>query len=258
MRFLAAGFAVLFGLGLGGAAAAAPQVLGLTASNGPIPLACHDEECTALAGTFCLQRERSLPLWGAPYTASHPDRLTLAFRTHDGRIVRMVGGPSVRFTAYNGYTMVRMTVPRRLLADHDAIDVALEIGPGISLVPTPQPDDTDPQSADEIAFATGPMRTAAAHYLDRRSAGVDAARVLTTLIGALPERRTIRDDYSDLWPNTIAESVTDQLDPNALSSARSAYDRCRDQPEIRHCLISRHRELMQHDNARYWEESAGY
>jgi hypothetical protein len=258
MRSIAATFAMLLGIGLSGTALAAPQVLGLTASNGPIPFTCDDDDCSALAGTFCLQRERSLPVWGAPYVASHPDRLTLAFLTRDGRIARLAGGPWVRFTAYNGYTMVRMAVPHRLLAEHDATAVALEIGPGISLVPAPQPGDTDPQSADEIAFATGPMRVAAARYLDQPSAAIDAARLVTALVGALPERRTIHDDYGDVWRHTITAGVTEDLDPAALSSARDAYDRCRGQPEIRHCLMSRHRELMERDNVRYWQESAGY
>jgi hypothetical protein len=259
MRSVVAGVAaILLGIGFSGTALAAPQVLGLTASNGPIPFSCNDDDCTALAGTFCLQRERSLPVWGAPYVASHPHRLTLAFLTRDGRIARSAGGPWVRFTAYNGYTMVHMTVPRSLLAVHDATAVALEIGPGISLVPTPQPGDTDPQSIDEIAFATGPMRIAAARYLDGPSAGIDAARLLTALVGALPERRTIHDDYGDVWRNTITAGMTEVSGPAALSSARDAYDRCRGQPEIRHCLMSRHRELMQRDNTRYWEESAGY
>lgn len=258
MRSIASGLAILLGIGLSGTALAAPQVLGLTASNGPVPFTCDDADCTALAGTFCLQRERTIPAWGTPYVASHPDRLTLALLTRDGRIVKLAGGAWVRFAAYNGYSMVRMTVPRSLLAAGDATAVALEIGPGISLVPTPRAGDADPQSADEIALATGPMRIAAAHYLDRPSTGIDAARLVTALVGALPERRTIHDDYSAVWQTTITAELTDGLDPAALSSAHSAYDRCRDQPELRQCLMSRHRDLMQRDNARYWDESAGY
>jgi hypothetical protein len=258
MRSIVTGLAILFGIGLTGTASAASQVLGLTASNGPVPFTCDDDDCTALAGTFCLQRERTIPAWGTPYVASHPDRLTLALLTRDGRIAKLAGGPWLRFTAYNGYTMVRMTVPRSLLAARDATAVAVEIGPGISLVPTSRAGDRDPQSADEIALATGPMRIAAARYLDAPAISVDAARLVTALVSALPDRRTIHDDYSAVWQTTITADLTDGLDPAALSSARSAYDRCRGQPELRQCLMSRHRELMQRDNARYWDESAGY
>jgi hypothetical protein len=258
MRSLAAGVALFVGLGLNSGALAAPQVLGLTASNSPIPFTCVDDDCTAFAGTFCLQRERAMPTWGAPYLASHPDRLTLALLTSDGRIVELAGGPWVGFAAYNGYSMVRMTVPRSLLAAHRATAVAVEIGPGVSLVPTPRATDPDPQSADEIALATGPMRAAAARYLDAPSTGIDAARLVTALVGTLPERRTIRDDYGAVWQTTITVDLTDGLDPAALSVAQRAYDRCRNLPEIRQCLMSRHRQLMESGNARYWQESAGY
>jgi hypothetical protein len=258
MRSIVTGLAILLGIGLSDTASAASQVLGLTASHGPIPFTCDGDDCTALAGTFCLQRERAIPAWGTPYLASHPDRLTLALLTRDGRIAKLAGGPWVRFTAYGGYTMVRMTIPHGLLAAHDATAVAVEIGPGISLVPTPRAGDTDPQTTDEIALATGPMRSAAARYLDAPSVSIDAARLVTALVSALPERRTIRDDYSAVWHTTITADVTDGLDPAALPSAQRAYDRCRGQPELRQCLMSRHRELMERDNARYWDESAGY
>jgi hypothetical protein len=248
----------MLGLTFGGPAFAAPQVLGLTASTTPVPFACDDDACIALAGTFCLQRERVIPTWGTPYVASHPDRLTLTLVTRDGATVTLGGGPWVRFAAYNGYTMVRMTVPGALLAAHDATAVAVEIGPGISLVPVPQAGDPDPLTADEIAFTTGPMRAAAARYLDQPSTNVDAARLVTVLVNALPERRTIRDDYGAVWEDAIAAAPNDGLDPAALSSARSAYDSCRARPELRQCLMSRHRELMERDNVRYWDESVGY
>lgn len=259
MRSLAATLAILAGVVLNGAALAAPQVLGLTASNAPIPFVCDDDGCIALAGTFCLQRERAIPTWGTSYEASHPGRLTLALRMRDGRTVRLGGGPWVRFSAYNGYSMVRMTVPRALLATQGAADIAVEIGAGVSLVPTPQAGDSNPQSADEIAFATGPLRLAAARYLDRPSTNIDAARLLAALAGAVPERHSARDMDLGLQQGAAAvDALADGGDPAALIVARQAHDRCRGQSQFRHCLIARHRELMERDNARYWDESAGY
>ena len=80
---------------------------------------------------------------------------------------------------------------------------------------------------------------------DAPSANVDTARLVTALVGALPERRIVRDDFGAVWQTEITADLTDGLDPAALSAAQQAYDRCRNQPEIRQCLISRHRELMQ-------------
>lgn len=257
MRHTAAVLAILIGVAAGGPSLAAPQVLGLSASNAPIPLTCDDEICTAIAGTFCLQRQRAIPAWGALYDASHPERLTLALLSGDD-VTRLSGGPWIKFAAYAGYTMVRMSVPRALLAAHGATAAAIEIGPGIALVPRPQVDDTDPQGTDEIALATGPMRIAAARYLDRPSIGPDAARLVATLVNALPERRTIHDDNSGLWQRAITEEVAGGFAPSAVSDALNAYDRCRYQSDLRRCLISRHRELMEHGNARFWDETAGY
>jgi hypothetical protein len=259
MRLIAGTFAVLLGLGATvGGAFAAPQVLGLTASNAPIPFSCTGDSCATVAGTFCLQRERVIPTWGTPYQASHPERLTLALLGRDGRITRIAGGPWIRFSAYSGYTMVRLGVPQALLAAHDATAVAVEIGPGIALTPLPQAGDSNPQSADELALAVGPMRIAAARYLDHPSVGTDAARLVAALVNALPEQHGIDDDNSGLWPSTITDGLANSVDPAAISGARKAYDRCRQLTDIRRCLVSRHREFMEDGNEKYWDETAGY
>ena len=257
----AAGAALALAAGLvagASAALAAPQVLGLTASNAPIPLTCDDDVCTAIAGTFCLQQERPIPTYGARYEPTHREQLTLALLGADGEVTRIEGGPWLQFTAYSGYTMVRMSLPRGVLAAYDATAAAVEIGGGVSLVPAARADDGNPQSEDEIALATGPMRRAATRYLDQPSLDVDAARLVATLVNALPEGRTIHDDNSGLWQKTVTEGVTGSLSPEAVTRAAQAYDQCRDLPNLRHCLIARHRELMTDENKKFWTESAGY
>jgi len=193
-----------------------------------------------------------------PYEASHPERLTLALLARDGSVAHIAGGPWIKFSAYNGYTMVRMSVPRALLAAHDATAAAVEIGPGIALVPRPLAGDGDPQSADEIALATGPMRVAAAHYLDRPAVGTDAARLVAALVNALPEQHTIADDNGALWQNTITDGLTGAVDPAAISSARHAYEICRDLTDLRRCLVSQHHDLMERGNVGFWDETSGY
>ena len=43
-------------------AEAAPQILGLVASNGlPVPMRCEAGDCTALLASFCLQEARDAP-----------------------------------------------------------------------------------------------------------------------------------------------------------------------------------------------------
>src|SRR5262249_50559194 len=98
-----------------GTSSAAPQVLGLTASLAPITLPCDADSCTALAGTFCLQHERVMPTTGTLYRATRPDRLTLVLFDRAGEALRIAGDHWISITAYDGYTMVRMSVPRRVL-----------------------------------------------------------------------------------------------------------------------------------------------
>ena len=258
MRLIAGLVAIVSGIVASGSAIAASQVLGLTASNAPLPFRCDGADCTAVTSSFCLQRERMMPSWGTFYRASHPERLTLALSLHDGTVVRIPGAPWIEFSAYNGYTMVRLSVPRALVAAHGATAVALEIGTGVALVPLPLADDPQPQSADEIAYATGPMRSAAASYLDRPSATTDAARLLVALVNALPEQSAIDDHDGTLWRKTITADLAAGIEPAAVAKARRAYDSCRDLSDLRRCLISQHHDIMEHGNIAFWDELAGY
>jgi hypothetical protein len=242
----------------GGTSSAAPQVLGLTASLAPISLHCDGDTCAALAGTFCLERERVMPTTGTLYRATHPERLTLVLFDRAGDTLRIAGNSWISVAAYDGYTMVRMSVPRRLLGDRGATAVGVEIGPGIALVPVPQVGDGNPQSADEIALAAGPLRLAAAPYLDRPASATDSARLLAALVNAMPEQQRIADDRAGLWQSTITDDLAAALTPDAVTGAREAYDRCRDLPDLRHCLIARHRDLMERGNIAFWDETAGY
>jgi hypothetical protein len=246
MKFIMAVIiALMLSLGLTTApAAAAPQVLGLMASNGTVPLVCDGESCRAIAGAFCLQRWRSMPTYGTAYAPADRARLRLVVTTSGGKLLELPAPPDLRLTAYDGYWTIEMSLPRAALAS-----------PGASLVPVPVAGDADPQDADEIALATGAMRTAAARYLDGAAPETDAARFVAALINGLPERHTIRDDNGGLWDRTVA--AVPPLNPAAMPLARAAYDRCAGQSHLRRCLEARHREIMQPLNHDFWESTGG-
>jgi hypothetical protein len=239
-------------------AAATPQVLGLMASNGPVPMRCDDRDCRAIVPSFCLQRERAMPSYGTAYEATHPEQLTLALTTADGTVRRLPAAAHLSFAGFDGYTTVRVSLPRSLLADNNATGAALEIGPGIALLPVAQAGDKDPQSPDEIALAAGPMRLAAARYLDRPTVEGDAARLVAALMSALPRHATVHDDYARLWETTIGGDRAAHIEPAALARARSVYERCAATSSFRGCLLSRQREIMQAGNLRFWDETNGY
>ncbi len=53
-------------------AAAAPQMLGLVATDAPTPLRCLNGACVAELSAFCLQRWRAIPAAGTAYAAVDP------------------------------------------------------------------------------------------------------------------------------------------------------------------------------------------
>jgi hypothetical protein len=260
MRSISATCALLLGIAVGGPAFAAPQILGLMASNAPVPLTCTDQNCTTIAGTFCLQHDRAIPTYGTPYGATHPEQLTLAVMMQSGEVRRLSAGDQLRFSGYDGYTTVRISLPKSFLDRIGGTAAAVEIGPGVALVPIPQVGDKDPQGADEVALAIGPMRIAAARYLDRPSVDADAARLVTALLNALPEHYTIQDDYGRLWETAIAGDVEHSADPAALSRAQDAYRKCSTASAqyMRGCLVYRHRELMEPGNLKFWQDTGSY
>src|SRR5262245_43570740 len=84
---------------------AAPQVLALMTSDQPVPLTCTDSECSALVGTLCLQRDRDIPVYGQPYQANLPDRLTLSLIDASGTVRQIDGAETgLHFSGYSGYS----------------------------------------------------------------------------------------------------------------------------------------------------------
>jgi len=242
-------------------AEAAPQVLGMMASSDPIPFTCNDRECYALVGSFCLQRDRVVPGFGQPYEPNFTERLKLSFTSRDGAISRITAeAVALRVHSHSTFTMVRVSLPRTELDRLGATAVAMQIEPGVSLVPLARAGDTDPQSPEEIALATGPMRIAAARFLDAPSISADTARLVAALANGLPESRTIHDDYLGTWDRVITESIREKADPQVLERAEDSFRACAQYyaGSLRQCLLSHHQQMMIPENREFWDETNGY
>ena len=87
-------------------AAAAPQMLGLIASNGPVPLSCAGGTCTAELSSFCLQRDRDVPPAGTAYRPVDDTGLTLVATLADGQTRRLPAGDRLRIESERNYTAV--------------------------------------------------------------------------------------------------------------------------------------------------------
>ena len=226
-------------------ASAAPQVLAMMTSGQPIPLACNDSECSALVGHI-------LPAAGSGHSGSmdNPTRPTCP-NASSSVAASMPAAPCGRsrppgadlhFSGYSGYTMVRVSLPRAELDRLGGTAVAMQIDPGISLVPLARTGDRNPQTPERSPLATGPMRIAASPYIDQPTVSADAARLVAALVNGLPESRTIHDDYVGAWDRMVGIGSRQKSDPAVLRQAERAYPTCvqSDFNSLRQCLLSQH------------------
>ncbi len=261
-RFLltiaAASLAAFLAASLAGAgASAAPQALGLVATDAPVPLKCLGDDCTAQFSAFCLQNAREIP---APGVAYRPvgDGFTLLAIARDGTTRRLPGTTHLTITTARSMTAVEIGISRRALG---AARAAVEVGPKVSLIPVPVAGDPAPQSPEELAAATGPLRAAGDRLIDNAGAVADAVRLTSTMINALPERGRVGADVRErLWRETAAQR---NAGSEGLARAAEVYGTCRrlvDEGRIfslRRCLEREHDGMMLRLNLRYWQAIAG-
>ena len=251
----------VFALGLPMAgASAAPQVLGVMASLAPVPLVCIDGQCRAEVTAFCLQENRPVPPEGTAYQALGSDQLAVVLRQADGGAVRLPA-EAAAISSSRGFTAVRISIPEALLHRHGAVAADVEVIAGATVAPVPVAGDPAPQSAEEIALASGPMRRLAADRLEQGPTS-DAARLVQRLISALPpkdrETPAVRDG---LWDAAIGPAIEAASDPEGAAMARFAYDGCRAAlgtgyvPNLRHCLERGHVEMMIERTHDFWREA---
>jgi len=253
-------------LTLANRAAASPQILGIVASNGqPTPLICSDGSgCRARFSAFCLQQDRPSPSQGTAYRLAEGSSITLVATYPDGRIERRSVGPLVRFESRFGFTSVDAVLPGSISSSLETASLALEIGPAATLLPVAEANDPDPQTPDEIAVATGPLRAAAARLFDQPSPTADAARLTTEAINALPPVHSeSRLGLDRLWADTIAAGKAAGASEEGIAQADALWQSCelavasRTRLSMRECLELRHTDLMAHTNRQFWDETGG-
>ena len=248
-----------------GRADAASQVLGLVASNGlPTPLQCQDGTCSAHLSSFCLQQARPAPSANSEYELASGGTLTLIATLADGRQIRLPGEQLVSLHTMIGFTSVKISLPEASLKKMDAISVAVDIGPLTAVVPAPIAGDPNPQTAEEIAYATGPMRRLAEGSFERHGASADAARLSSLLINALPSEEPQTAQGRDaVLAQVLAQSGTRSLTAEGVAQARQMYSSCeisvasKSAFNLRSCMELRHADLMAVTNRSFWDRTGG-
>ena len=182
------GLAFLFGLAFilsAGAAQAAPQMLGLVATGPePTPLQCSDGVCSARFTSFCLQADRDAPLLGTEYMIVDERSLELVVTGADGRTTTLPA-EDVTIRSVHNYTAVQIDVPEARIRALGGVAAALSVAPLATLAPKAVPGDPRPQSAEDIALASGDHRRIGEEHVDRGGTTAEAASTLMTMINAL-------------------------------------------------------------------------
>jgi hypothetical protein len=246
-------------------AQAAPQVLGLVASNGhATPLRCDDSGCSALLSSFCLQQVRPGPSSGSAYRIAEGGAVTLVARTADGGTLRLPAGDYLQLSTRIGFTSVRATLPKAAREALGIVGASVEVGPLVSIVPVEAAGDTAPQTREEVALATGAVRKAAEASFEAPGAPSDAARVASAMINALPELTSERvPDDATLWAEAVTPDLAATVTSGGTAMARQMLHGCRIAvashtiPSLRSCLELQHADLMAHRNQQFWQSLGG-
>ncbi len=246
--------------------AASPQVLGVVASLGiATPMVCDGTgECSARISSFCLQEARDAPSQGTAYRLADTGAMILEVTRTDGSRFRLPANGYVTIESQLGFTAVKISLTEKQVTALDAASIAVEVAPNLSLLPVETAGDTDPQSADEIALATGPMRAAAAGIFEVPGPVADAARLTALLINALPRPAEETPAIAEsLWRSTVTDEMVASLSTEGVATAAGAYHSCRlalashTRLSMRECLALRHADFMVTNNRKFWDSSGG-
>jgi hypothetical protein len=242
----------------GGGAQAAPQILGVVASNGlPTPLRCAEGYCSAYLASFCLQEARYAPNSGSEYRLAPGSRLTIIARLADGRSLRLAGDELLTIRTRSGFTALKVSLPEARLAALGATSAAVEVGPGTTVLPRAYAGDPDPQSGAEVATATGTLRRLAARTFDQAGETADAARLIELVINRLSDQPPA---VATVWGEIARQARQSGVDRPGIDAAAAVVAECQgSSSEFTSgvCLEMRQAELMTSLNRRFWDEAAG-
>jgi hypothetical protein len=236
-----------------GPALAAPQPLALVATLGPVELKCDGRECAAEFSAFCLQEDRGSPRRGHAYQPV--GAIGVVARDAEGR-ERALPVELLEARALRTHVAVRLSVSESALRERGLSRPAVTVGDGASLAPAAVAGDPRPLGADELAMATGPLRSVGTRVVDLDGERMPAARIVNLLLNALPQQAAA-EPREALW-RRVAEPALAGLPEAAVQRAKAIHDLCQlsvqtgVDPSLRRCLEGRHDSLVGGLNGAYW------
>ncbi len=259
--FKTIGFALATALVLTPTAWAAPQILGLVATNAPVALICDAVACKAEFASICLQQDRDAPKRGQLYHAHRDHHLTLMGKANDGGSVIQTVGARVTARSIRGYTAVEVSLPRAVVDGAGArTGIALRVSSDAALIPASRVGDDDPLSAREIALVTGPLRRLAASMIKQNRMRTDAVQLLSKMLNSTSgEGRLAKSRREGLFDEVAAGDAS--IGVRGRARAKQIHGACvaatgaGEHFSIRECLAHGHDRLLRDLNLEYWKRS---
>lgn len=237
---------------------AAPQVLGLVASNGPVILNCANGSCSAELSTFCLQADRKAPPPGTAYSLLGAGAVRVVAKRHDGSEAVLDPARDLVFTVSRGHVAMRVAVDDAVARRIDPTEVAVHIDRNVVLKPDAIAGDDNPQSEQELALAGGPLRQLGTRHVDANPDRMSAARLTNRMINILPATGPFsREARASVWQH--ARASAGPLTHEAERFARNGFELCdftldaRAGTSMRRCLEAQHDSLLNFLNSGYWK-----
>jgi len=218
---------------------------------------CGADRCSALLSSFCLQRERKTPNHETAYHLAGGAGLALHIIDAAGSRQIISADGLVDLVSTRGNTGVEARLSAADMAALGAVELAVEVGPLVTLLPAAEPGDADPITPAEADFAAGPARRLAAEYFDSPAALGESINILDRAINAV-DTGTRLDDAArrELW-RRVAGAPLEAADVRSQPAAR-IFDGCLTDLRwgmvfgLRNCLEGRRDELLIHTNADLW------
>ena len=248
-----------------GGASAAPQALGLVASVRPQPMRCDAGGCRIDLSAFCLQQPRPDPSLGTVYQPAPGTSLVLVVTERDGSFRRLDATPYLAFVDDRGFASVTARISPEALQRLDATAVAIVVGKDAALLPAAKAADPDPQSAEEVALATGVTRQKAESFFDQPGQNSDAIRLTNAMLNYLPPGELGRDPAdATVLQRTETDYQGAPIDPAGLRQAEEIHSNCVAKVDVTHqiesmrdCLEGSHDILLTHTNIDFWNSLGG-
>ena len=235
---------------------AAPQALGLIATNEPVPLSCDGQKCSGYFTSFCLQMARTQPKPQTPYRPAENTELVLHVTDKTGKTFDLPGSKFLRFSARTS-TGVDISVNRALLKSYAPQSVAISVPAQSSLVPVPKKGDLYPQDPDELLRSTTQHRKIASRFHEN-GPRYELAALTAMLINATPKGYGVAvDTREQIWQQVVSTGMVSDFDPASIADVRASYEQCSSivdnslRRTMRGCLEIHHINLQLHTNKEF-------